>query len=174
MGWWGNWRSTLPLKVGNLQPTDLLECSDNTGNNTAITGAQIIAAASGGGASWGGITGTLSSQVDLQNALNAKQDKNILLATTAVVTVTGTTSETLIASVPIPTDITNAMIRSSFINRIVVLGGAAPRSRIRMGTIATPTSAQLFAQTLLASNAIASLGMVSIYRTMPVVGGAFR
>ena len=172
MGWWGNWRSTLPLRVGNLQPTDLLECSDNKGNNTAITGAQIIAAASGGGASWGTITGTLSTQVDLQNALDAKQDKNILLATTAVVTVTGTTAETLIASVPIPTNISNAMIRSSFINRVVVLGAAAPRSRIRIGTIATPTPAQLPAQTLLATNAIGSLGMNSIYRTMPVVGGA--
>jgi hypothetical protein len=42
--------------------------------NNTITGAQIIAGASGGGATWGGITGTLSSQTDLQTALNAKQD----------------------------------------------------------------------------------------------------
>jgi hypothetical protein len=42
--------------------------------NNTITGAQIIAGASGGGAVWGGITGTLSSQTDLQSALNAKQD----------------------------------------------------------------------------------------------------
>jgi hypothetical protein len=41
--------------------------------NNTITGAQIIAAASGGSATWGGITGTLSSQTDLQTALNAKQ-----------------------------------------------------------------------------------------------------
>jgi hypothetical protein len=40
--------------------------------NTAITGAQIIAAASGGGATWGSITGTLSAQTDLQGALDNK------------------------------------------------------------------------------------------------------
>jgi hypothetical protein len=41
--------------------------------NTAITGAQIIAASGGGGsATWGGITGTLSAQTDLQSALNNK------------------------------------------------------------------------------------------------------
>lgn len=74
--WWGDWRPTLAPHVGNLQPTDLLECTSIVGGlpvNNAITGAQIIAAASGG-ATWGGITGTLSSQTDLQTALNAKQD----------------------------------------------------------------------------------------------------
>jgi len=40
--------------------------------NTAITGAQIIAA-SGSSATWGGITGTLSAQTDLQSALNGKE-----------------------------------------------------------------------------------------------------
>jgi hypothetical protein len=174
-GWWGDWRPSLPAHTGNLQATDLIECTSIIGGvptNTAITGTQIIAAASGGSATWGAITGTLSTQTDLQNALNAKQDKNILLATTAVVTVSGTTSETLIASVPIPTNITNAMIRVSFINRVVVLGAAAPRSRMRMGTFASPTLAQITASTILATNSIGSLGMSSIYRTMPVVGGA--
>jgi hypothetical protein len=42
--------------------------------NNTITGAQIIAGASGGGAVWGGITGLLPAQTDLQSALNAKQD----------------------------------------------------------------------------------------------------
>jgi len=55
--------------------------------NTAITGAQIIAAASGGSATWGGITGTLSSQTDLQTALNAKQDT--LVSGTNIKTVNG-------------------------------------------------------------------------------------
>ena len=77
MGWWGNWRATAPAHIGDLQPTDLLDCTSIIGGvevNNTITGAQIIAAASGGGATWGGITGTLSSQTDLQTALNAKQD----------------------------------------------------------------------------------------------------
>lgn len=51
MGWWGNWRATAPAHIGNLQATDLIDCTSiingNEVNNT-ITGAQIIAAASGG------------------------------------------------------------------------------------------------------------------------------
>jgi len=90
MGWWGNWRQTAPTHIGNLQATDLLDCTSiingNEVNNT-ITGAQIIAGASGGGATWGGITGTLSTQTDLQTALNAKQDT--LVSTTNIKTVNG-------------------------------------------------------------------------------------
>ena len=88
--WWGDWRPTLTPHTGNLQPTDLIECTSMLGGvptNTAITGAQIIAAASGGSATWGGITGTLSSQTDLQTALNAKQDT--LVSGTNIKTVNG-------------------------------------------------------------------------------------
>jgi len=77
MGWWGNWRATAPAHIGDLQPTDLLDCTSIIGGvevNNTITGAQIIAGASGGGAVWGGITGVLATQTDLQTALNAKQD----------------------------------------------------------------------------------------------------
>ena len=90
MGWWGNWRGTAPAHIGDLQPTDLLDCTSIIGGvevNNTITGAQIIAAASGGGATWGGITGTLSSQTDLQTALNAKQDT--LVSGTNIKTVNG-------------------------------------------------------------------------------------
>ena len=51
MGWWGNWRATAPAHIGDLQPTDLLDCTSIIGGvevNNTITGAQIIAAASGG------------------------------------------------------------------------------------------------------------------------------
>jgi len=52
------------------------------------TNFQVRGAGGGGGgsASWGGITGTLSSQTDLQNALNLKQDESIVVSsnTTAV------------------------------------------------------------------------------------------
>ena len=50
--WWGNWRSNLPAHTGDLQPTDLIECTSIVGGvpvNTAITGQQIIDAAQGGG-----------------------------------------------------------------------------------------------------------------------------
>ena len=148
-GWWGDWRPSLPAHTGDLQATDLIECTSIIGGlpvNTAITGTQIINAASGGG---GGA----------------------LYCSSAVTIVTGTTNETLIASVPIPTTISNAMLRSSFTVRVTTLGGAVPRSRIRIGTVASPTLAQITASTILATNAIGSLGMASIYRTMPVIGG---
>ena len=51
MGWWGNWRQTAPAHIGDLQATDLLDCTSIIGGvevNNTITGAQIIAAASGG------------------------------------------------------------------------------------------------------------------------------
>lgn len=88
--WWGNWRPSLPAHTGDLQPTDLIECTSIVGGlpvNTAITGQQIINAASGGGATWGSITGTLSSQTDLQTSLNAKQAT--LVSGTNIKTVNG-------------------------------------------------------------------------------------
>lgn len=90
MGWWGNWRATAPAHIGDLQPTDLLDCTSIIGGvevNNTITGAQIIAGASGGSATWGAITGLLSAQTDLQTALNAKQAT--LVSGTNIKTVNG-------------------------------------------------------------------------------------
>jgi F0F1-type ATP synthase membrane subunit c/vacuolar-type H+-ATPase subunit K len=50
---WGDWRPNLTPHTGDLQATDLIECTMIVGGvpvNTAITGQQIIDAASGGGA----------------------------------------------------------------------------------------------------------------------------
>jgi len=96
----------------------------------------------------------------------------VLYYDTTVTTVTGTTNETLIASVPIPTSIGESMLRSSFVVVVTTLGGAAPRTRMRIGTIANPTAVQLSAQTVLGTNAIGSANAVSMYRTMPIVGGS--
>lgn len=52
--WWGDWRPSLPAHSGDLQPTDLIECTSMSGGvptNTVITGQQIIDAAQGGGGS---------------------------------------------------------------------------------------------------------------------------
>ena len=49
---WGDWRPNLTPHTGDLQATDLIECTMIVGGvpiNTAITGQQIIDAASGGG-----------------------------------------------------------------------------------------------------------------------------
>lgn len=43
--WWGDWRPQLDPHTGDLQPTDLIECTQIIGGqpiNTAITGQQII------------------------------------------------------------------------------------------------------------------------------------
>lgn len=173
-GWWGDWRPSLPAHTGDLQATDLIECTSIIGGvptNTAITGTQIIAAASGGGATWGAITGTLSTQTDLQTALNNKQNKTVLQSIASTSIVTNNTSEVNIISVAIPTTIAYSMLRCSFIVRVVTLGAAAPRTRIRMSTFPNPTNAQLIVATQIATNAVSTLGMVSIYRTMPVIGG---
>jgi hypothetical protein len=66
--------------------------------NTAITGTQIIAAASGGSATWGAITGTLSTQTDLQTELNTKPTNKLAVGTN----VTGTTGSTISASALLP------------------------------------------------------------------------
>jgi len=88
--WWGDWRQNLTPHTGDLQPTDLIECTQIVAGqpvNTAITGQQIIDAAQGGGATWGNITGTLSSQTDLNTALNGKQAT--LVSGTNIKTVNG-------------------------------------------------------------------------------------
>lgn len=52
-------------------------------------GDEIVGAAAAGGAAWGSITGTLSSQTDLQSALDAKQVA--LVSATNIKTVNGAT-----------------------------------------------------------------------------------
>lgn len=54
--WWGDWRPNLTPHTGNLQPTDLIECTMMSGGiptNTVITGQQIIDGAGGGGGAAG-------------------------------------------------------------------------------------------------------------------------
>jgi hypothetical protein len=56
-------------------------------NNESLLGSGNITITGGGGAAWGGITGTLSSQTDLQTALNNK------ISTGGLKTVNGNTLE---------------------------------------------------------------------------------
>lgn len=51
-------------------------------NQVLVQNFNVIASGGGGSASWGGITGTLSNQTDLQNALNAKQPLSSILSNT--------------------------------------------------------------------------------------------
>ena len=61
-------------------------CLSASGSITYDPLTGVIGGGGGGGATWGSITGTLSSQTDLQNALDAKQNESIVINsnTTAV------------------------------------------------------------------------------------------
>ena len=88
--WWGDWRQGLTPHTGNLQSTDLIECTQIVAGqpvNTVITGAQILGAVPTPSVAWGSITGTLSAQTDLNTALSGK-------ASTGAVTGTGITMST--------------------------------------------------------------------------------
>jgi len=47
---------------------------------TTSTTFENVTLGGSGGAAWGGITGTLSNQTDLQTALNTKADKTFAIA----------------------------------------------------------------------------------------------
>lgn len=88
--WWGDWRQGLTPHTGNLQSTDLIECTMIVAGqpvNTVITGAQILGAVPTPSVAWGSITGTISAQTDLNTALSGK-------ASTGAVTGTGITMST--------------------------------------------------------------------------------
>jgi len=102
--WWGDWRPILTPHTGNLQPTDLLECTMIVGGvpvNTAITGQQIIDAAGGGGGAVGyyaqyqdDITQPLGAvnvgqptkfrTMDLSNGVTVNADTEITIANTGI------------------------------------------------------------------------------------------
>jgi hypothetical protein len=82
--------SQMDPKGSNLASTDLLEISELVSGSyvtKSITGAEIIASVPPSITSWGTITGTLSTQTDLQTALNGK------VPTTRTLTINGTTQD---------------------------------------------------------------------------------
>ena len=82
--------SQLPAKGANLEATDLLEVSEFNGTgyvSKSITGAEIIDSIPSASVAWGDITGTLSSQTDLDTALSGK------VPTTRTLTINGTTQD---------------------------------------------------------------------------------
>jgi hypothetical protein len=67
-----------PVRDTNWTPTQIGAIVYKSTDQTlyvckSLTGAKWTALGSGGGSTWGSITGTLSAQADLQAALNAKQ-----------------------------------------------------------------------------------------------------
>lgn len=102
--WWGDWRPTLTPHTGDLQPTDLLECTMIVGGlpvNTVITGQQIIDGAGGGGGAVGyyaqyqdDITQPLGAvnvgqpakfrTMDFSNGVSVVNDTEITIANTGI------------------------------------------------------------------------------------------
>lgn len=108
--WWGDWRPNLPAHSGNLQPTDLIECTSVSSlgvpTNTVITGQQIINAAQGGGGTsnpvllgFSGVTGTntTSNAITICHSLkipaNTLGTNNILQVVFRMIRVTGNTGQ---------------------------------------------------------------------------------
>lgn len=75
--WWGDWRPQLDPHAGDLQPTDLIECTMIIGGNpinTAITGQQIINASGGGGTPVGYYLQYLDEITQPLGAINVGQE----------------------------------------------------------------------------------------------------
>lgn len=90
-------QSALNAKLANI--TGLVTAGTNitvTGSGTSVS-PFVISAPGGAGATWGTITGTLSSQTDLQSALNLKAPLNNA-ALTGATTAVGLTATTLSAT----------------------------------------------------------------------------
>jgi hypothetical protein len=82
--------SQMDPKGANLASTDLLEISQLVSGSyvtKSITGAEIVASVPPSVTAWGTITGTLSSQTDLNTALSGK------VPTTRTLTINGTTQD---------------------------------------------------------------------------------
>lgn len=185
------------VAAGRAGKQDTLVSGTNikTINGTSVLGSGDLTVSSS--ATWGSITGTLSSQTDLSTALSSKQATlvsgtdiktinsasilssgninlpQILYANHQVSNWSGATTEYIKATVPIPTTIGNSMLRITFIADCIVLGTAGnPRTRIRIGTNANPSAAQLTASTVIATMAVGSTATVSLFRNLTVVGGS--
>jgi hypothetical protein len=176
--WWGDWRPNLPAHSGNLQPTDLIECTSIVGGlpvNTAITGQQIINAASSSGASWGGITGTLSNQTDLQSALNGKQAT--LVSGTSIKTVNSTSllgsgdvavQPTLVSGTNIKTVNGNSLLGSGD----VTINGNPKTLTSMVGSNLTGTANQISASYRIAGGTIATNNSIYIRNLLTKTAGS--
>lgn len=76
----------LQTALDGKQATLVSGTSIKTINGTSLLGSGDITISGGGSPSWGSITGTLSSQTDLQSALDAKQAADADLTTYAGIT----------------------------------------------------------------------------------------
>ena len=171
---------TYPIKaVPTVSDNVLIIDNGDTTNPRATKTATIqsivnLASGGGGGATWGSITGTLSTQTDLQSALDAKQD-------TLILTTTGSSgAATLVGStLNIPeygggvTDFTSTA--GTFIN---VTTNAAATGSVSIGTVDLSATGTADATTFLrGDNTWSTTGDVtgpasSVDRSIPIFQGS--
>lgn len=139
---------TLPLSIasggnGTASP------GITAGANVTVSGAwpnytiSATGGGGGGGGTWGSITGTLSSQTDLQSALNAKQN-TLTLPLSVANGGTGTATPTLLAG-------PNVSITGTWPNQTISTSGGGGGGGIASGTslpaTCTPGTDTLFFKT---------------------------
>lgn len=122
--WWGDWRQGLTPHTGNLQSTDLIECTQIVGGqpvNTAITGQQIIDAASGGSSNPTTINSVNGTNINgLTNAISA----TVLIPANSIVT-------------------NNTIYIKAYIERTVATGSGSTAFRFYTNTTNSLTGATL-------------------------------
>lgn len=127
-------------------------------------GLPIGATGSGSSVSWGGVLGTLSNQVDLQNALNAK-------AATAGPTFTGTVT----IPTPTPGDNSTKAASTAFVTT-ALLSYATLASPALTGTPTAPTAAPGTNTTQIATTAFVTASFAKLaspaFTGTPTVNGA--
>jgi hypothetical protein len=158
-------------------------------NQINFTGTGVTATASGNdvtvnvtGATWGGITGTLSSQTDLQSALDAKQDD--LVSGTNIKTINSTSllgsgnvavQPTLVSGTNIKTINGSSVLGSG---DLVVGGTTYPEKLVNSfsgieitgTTVAISDSLFIPANTITATNFVLQIN-ATLYRTFAGTGG---
>lgn len=142
--------SQMDPKGSNLASTDLLEISELVSGSyvtKSITGAEIIASVPPTTVDWGDIGGTLSTQTDLQNALNAKVPTTRNLTTTAPLTGGGDLSANRTLAIPQATTAVDGYLSATdwnnFNNKVASFKNGNNGATVANTTTITPTYTQL-------------------------------
>jgi len=159
-------------KGAAIDATDLIEVSTLEAGSyvtRSVTGQELIDGLPS--ATWGSITGTLSTQTDLQTALDGKQDNAIMARTfTQGANVTGTTSEVQVYQLLIPANTFSATDKLSFFavfSRTVATTLVSIRAKISTSaTMPSGATSMIARLNPAASNIYAKIG-----RDMIISGG---
>lgn len=120
---------------------------------------------------------TVDAKGRITNVTDVAITNTVIYASNNIVTATGSTSEVLVASIPLPIGLTTAMLRTAIYMFSSASVGTAI-NRLRIGTYETPISGSSGAnaianQILLASNQATNVNEgANLNRNIPIIGGA--